>query len=244
MKRGFDTDTPLSDRVIAQAIADGYSAAGRYLRNVTTAEIVRIRAALGLWLIDETAGNWTYFSGGYAAGMQRGHAARLTAQALSYPLGAYIASAVDFDATPAQVSVIDRFLAGYTDGLGSYRLLVYGSGLVESSSLPPGAKAYLACASGWSGTRGYDVSKAALVQHLPANRWGIAIDPVDINDDAVVWWPAGAPASPVVPVSVMPNLKAAQAELQAKGLYDGALDGVWGSRTESAFVRFYSGGAP
>lgn len=241
MGKGFDTDSALSAAVITQAMANGYTAAGRYIHNATSVEVSLIHShGMGLWLIDETSGNWAYFSGGAASGTLRGAIAKLAAQALGYPAGQYIASAVDFDATPQEVAVIDKFFAAYAAAIAPYQLMVYASGLVESSSLPAGAKAYLADAAGWSGTRGFDVSKAAIVQHLPTQMWGIAVDPCDINDESVVWGVAPptseVPSTPVnaSPLAdVMPALEDLQAALGV------TVDGIWGPQTAAAVARYY-----
>jgi Domain of unknown function (DUF1906) len=236
---GFDTDSPLSSAQVQQAVVAGYGCVGRYIKNLTTAEVGRVHGGgMGLWLIDETSGNWSYFSGGTASGTQRGKIAKAAAIALGYPSGQWIANAVDFDADEDQVATIDEFMVAYQAAIAPYRLLTYGSGLIESSALPPGAKAYLACAGGWEGTRGYDASKAAIVQHLPATLFGLDVDPCDINDESILWLPTGAPSVPAAVIDIPPAIEL-QRSLIANG-YDIAPDGKWGGESGAALESYFS----
>lgn len=94
---------------------------------------------------------------------------------------------------------------------------------------------------------GIDPNRVVLWQETGSGRVA-GETPVDLSfaRDPVLLWGlmglAAAPAAPVAPVvapvappvvSVMPDLKAAQAELGIEA------DGLWGSQTEAAFAAFY-----
>lgn len=52
--------------------------------------------------------------------------------------------------------------------------------------------------------------------------------------------PLSAAAGAVVATApILPDLKTAQLELQAKGLYQGEIDGIWSPQSEAAFAAFY-----
>lgn len=242
MIKGFDTDSHLTREVITEALAAGDRAAGRYLKNLTPDEVQLCKElGFGLWLIDEKMGDWAYFqnTSGHAAGT----AAAQAALALGAPAGSWIANAVDFDASATQIPVIDSFMLAYEKGLDELgmKLLVYGSGLVETEALPEGAKAYLACAGGWAGTRSYPKQTAALVQHLPATKYGLDVDPCDIQDESIIWWPAGAKPqeneAQVVPPTEVPFVMPKLSDMQRATFTNP--DGLWGPLTARALANYY-----
>ena len=246
----FDTPHQLTSAVVSAAMTAGRIAAGRYIssggswKHLTTAEVSLCKSTgFGLFLIDEGAGDAAQFATGDVGGQAMGTAAAKAAAALGVPAGTPIFIGVDFAADEDAIPDITSYKNGYAKGCAPYVPGMYADGLI-ASAVATDVGDFVPGASAWPGTRDYLKSgKIALIQHPPVRMFGIDIDPVEVVDSSVLWFP-GKAAFPPTPVSVMPDLKAAQAELQAKGLYDGALDGVWGSRTESAFVRFYSGIAP
>ena len=251
--KGFDTDVPLTRQIIQQAMDDPsgpYECAGRYFHNLAQSEIALCESmGFGLWLIDEVRGQdqWAYWSGGHDAGVQRGKAALTSAQRVGLPVGQFICLAVDLDVSLAQQPIVDQFLVGYLAGLMNlYKLLVYGEGLVLSHGLPDGSKGYLACAGGWTGTRGFPSAQAAIVQHAPSMHWGIDVDLCDVNDPTVVWFPGEAGRSDEHPTVEPPPLladpfaslpsepKTLQNFLRGRGLYGGQIDGLLGPQSKAA----------
>jgi hypothetical protein len=236
MSNGFDTDAPITAQNAKRCVAAGYVAAGRYLKNLTLAEIAACgQAGLKLWLIDEGTGSQAVFARGASGGQTDGTAAKSRAAALGAPSGAVIYFAVDFDTQQSDVANIQAYYPAYKAAVAPYRAGMYADGLV-ASQVPTDVGAYLPGAMGWAGSEAYLKSgKVALVQGLPTAFFGMDADPVDIRDESVLW-DTRTPAPPVL--NPMPALKVAQAYLNTLGA-GLVVDGVWGPHTDAAFAKYY-----
>jgi len=113
----------------------GYTAVGRYLggssgKRITRDEATSLHAAgLGIWLVWETSADRA--RSGNAGGVSDAHAAAAAALAVGYPTSCPLFFAVDFDATPAQVSA---YFAGIRSVLGN-RAGIYGGIKVTEAGL-------------------------------------------------------------------------------------------------------------
>lgn len=248
--KGFDCDTHLTAAIIQAAKAAGHIAAGRYLKNLTAAEVALCRQYdFGLWLIAEGMGDRATLRRGRAGGISDAAVQVRQALALGVPGAVPIASAVDFDAVADDLPLVDAYMDGFASLISPHPLVVYGDGAVLTSHLPAGTRAYVAGAGGWEGTQAYlaQTKMPALVQHPTAAMFGISVDPVDINDESVIWYPARDDAATATggrqqetPVQTsMPPLKSLQRTLIALG-YQIDADGVWGRQTEGALSDYYS----
>jgi hypothetical protein len=247
MLKGFDTDRVMSDAFVRRAVAAGYGAAGRYLKNLTSSEIASCaKYGMRLWLIDEGAGDAAVFGRGVAGGQADGAAAKARAAVLNVPAGIPIYFAVDFDAGAADVDGVGRYLNGYVAACAPYRVGMYADGLI-ASAVPTEVGDYLPAASGWQGSKDYiNSGKVALLQHVPEALLGLDADPVDVLDEGVLWLPGPdhirtQPAGGVVTVPpaappasfAMPDLRVLQ------GFLGVAADGIWGPVTAAAVARYY-----
>jgi hypothetical protein len=244
--KGFDTDTELTAAVVDAALAAGYSAAGRYIKNLQPLEVGICKAkGFKLWSISEGMGDAATMALGYARGYNDGLAAAALARKLGQPFGTRIFAAVDYDASGSQdIANVDSYMTGFVAGCPPYTMGVYGDGAVLSSL--PAYAAYVAGADGWAGTEAYlaSTNNAALVQHATIEFAGISIDPCDIYDESVLWLADGAqsappPAPPTSgPLIAMPALTDLQRTLNSIG-YDLAIDGIWGPQTAAAIASYY-----
>jgi hypothetical protein len=178
---------------------------------------------------------------GNARGVSDGTLAAKCAIQLGAPPTTPIFAAVDFDAAGSQeIGDIDQYMDGFAIGCSPYPQGDYGDGAVLSSM--PHSLGFLAGADGWSGTEAYIASgAAALVQHASTTLFGIDVDPVDVIDESVLWFPkATAVTSPLIPpiATAMPSLAALQSGLNANGA-SLAVDGIWGPATAAAMAAYY-----
>jgi len=161
----------------AALVSAGYGGVIRYVpgpgfvaasgADIDAAEFAELKAAgLAVALVWQTTGQ------GASIGM--GEAAVAGARQLGYRPGATIFTAVDYDASYAEISAhVDRFVAvvraaGFTPGVYGGRRVIDG--------LPDGVIGWQTVA--WSG--GAVSPKASLYQHLPTTLAGAAIDPNDV----------------------------------------------------------------
>lgn len=259
--RGLDADTVLTPYA-RQIKAAGFDYVGRYLKNVTPAEVNALHVAgLGVWLIYETTAKRAFY--GDPAGREDGLAAKQQAMALGVPSGTTIFATVDTD--PAAYSgglaqalaLIRAYMQAFAQSLGAnYHLGIYASGDVLSGNYDI-AIPWLAGAMGWSGSRAYDATNKWALKQGPdfggrsVNWAGLNWPsmPFDYDPNLIVagtsfgaWLPSGTAPAPhptpqvvMAPVSVLPDLAAAQAELGVTA------DGVWGPETDAAFAQHYGG---
>jgi hypothetical protein len=227
--KGFDTDTPLTQAAITAAKSAGYIAAGRYLKNLTPAEVALCsKNQFGLWLIFEGEGSQETFQEGNQRGKADGATAYQQAKALGVPPGCTIFFAVDYDALAGDIAKITDYATGFVSNLGEYKYGVYGDGTVLSSL--PDAPGYVAGADGWDGTEAYlATGKAALIQHATVELAGISMDPVDIIKTDVLWVPEASATTTPIPTA---------AQLQAAlGI---STDGIWGPQSQAALASYYA----
>ena len=191
--KGYDTATRLTEPVIIASLTAGYIAAGRYLKTLTAAEVALCaRHGFGLWLISEGMGNLATIEQGTPRGQHDGAAAKALAEALEAPDTAPIFAAVDFDAVGSQeIADVEAYMGGFARGCAPYPQGDYGDGDVVTSL--PKSRGYIAGADGWAGTKAVLANpppNLALVQHVTIMFAGISIDPVDILDESVLWFPS------------------------------------------------------
>lgn len=241
---GCDLDSHLTEDLILKLLAVHRIAAGRYLKNLTQAEVDLCKEYdFGLWLIAEGMGDAATFTGGAQRGREDGAAVFVKAASLQVPSTVPIFFAVDFPATGANLPNIQAYAAGFAAGAAPFPTSLYADGqILENFSQD---KTYLAGAMGWPGSKQYlSEGKAALVQHPTISFAGAQIDPVDIYNTDVIWWPSGkAPDFKIDPVALtpvrhMPPLTTLQQWLVA----DGAkleVDGVWGPATSAEIAKTY-----
>jgi Domain of unknown function (DUF1906) len=232
---GFDTDTNLTEDIIVTAVAAGQGRFGRYLKNLTATEVVLCaKHGAGLWLIAEGMGDLATMEQGASRGQTDGAAAAKMATALGVPEGTMIFAAVDFGAIGmTQIEEVDTYMGGFAIGCAPYQRGIYGDGDVLSSLT---AKGYVAGADGWPGTGALLANPSpniALVQHAPTQMFGIEVDPVDVLDESVLWFPqAPAPVVAAVPAVLPASKTALQAALGIK------TDGIWGPVSEAALDSY------
>src|ERR1700679_1398403 len=149
--RGLDADTILTPYA-ARLAADGFTDVGRYLKNLTTAEVKALHAAgLRIWLIAERGA--TNVLGGAAQGAADGQVALAQAQNLGAPVGTAIYPAADTDILPSQAAVGEGYWAAF-DGkiFPTYKIGAYADGTLDAALLTHGLNyPWLAGARGWSG---------------------------------------------------------------------------------------------
>ena len=266
---GIDADQDVS-HVAAQAVDKGVRIFCRYEKNLTAHEVMAIFAAgraanckVGILLIFETQAKraLTGSIGGHADGVV---AARM-AVALGAPKGTAIAATVDFDASAEEQAAVLSYLSGFKQGIAGavfgkadFKLGVYANGAICQVALDTGVAdfAWVAGGSGMRGTKDFIASgKAHIIQEVGDHRGlnlGIKIDSnytLIANDpeDLGCWIDSGAqPVTEILPIpdvgsaQILPDLKDAQAGLQAAGLYSGAIDGLWGPITAAAFAAYYA----
>lgn len=254
MLRGLDADTTLTPYA-KQIKSAGFDHVGRYLKNVTVAEINALHVAgLGVWLIYETTA--TRALCGASAGAEDGLAAKQQASALGAPAGTTIFATVDTDPPPSQLGIIRAYMQTFAQNLGAdYHLGIYACGTILDGNYDI-AVPWLAGAMGWSGSRAYDATNKWTLKQGPdfgghsVNWAGLNWPsmPFDYDPNLIVagtsfgaWLPLGAaPAQlsapqPAPAASVWPDLKAGQAELGV------TVDGLWGPETDAAVAQHYGG---
>lgn len=252
---GFDADQDVS-HVAPVAIAKGVRWFARYTKNLSAGEIERIFAAadgvkVGILPIFETGA--TRALDGAAAG----HADGATAMAAAVKLFGMtpkpewaLAATVDFDATAEEQPAVLDYLSAFKQGASGVayggaqiRLAVYANGAICAAALDLGIAdiAWVAGGSGMRGTRDFLASGRAHIIQDVGDKRGLNLG-IDIDSDYApnasdpeelgCWCETGAVAKPAP--SVLPDLKAAQAELGVTA------DGAWGPQTAAAFARHYA----
>ena len=240
MLKGFDTDTVLTEAVVLNAVKAGMGRFGRYLKNLTAAEVALCaKYGASLWLISENLGDLATVAQGLPRGRVDGAAARLAAAALGAPATVPIFAAVDFNAVGStQIGEVDNYMDGFAVGCSPYPLGVYGDGdVVQSLSKDHG---YIAGADAWAGTAAILADPAAnvdidLIQHATVTMFGISVDPVDVLDSSVLW----SPGVTVIPITAeIPTVLNLQRALNAwgAGLTE---DGIYGPRCAAALAKYY-----
>jgi hypothetical protein len=165
---GLDADTILTP-FAAKIKAAGFAYVGRYLKNVTNAEIAALhQAGLGVWAIFETTASRSLQ--GASAGSQDGVAARQQAQAHGFPAGTVIYATTDMDATPTQIPAVGAYYAAFAESCVPYGCGAYASGNVLTyieKNVSVAIVPWLAGASGWGGSKAYDASGAWAMKQGP-----------------------------------------------------------------------------
>lgn len=250
--KGCDLATRLTPRLISNLQARGYVAAGRYTKSLTKAELEACRFAnFGLWFIHEGEGDLATMTQGQTRGRADGIAAVEALRALGISAGT-VFSAVDFPATGLQLKIVTGYELGFAGSVAPLLAGLYGDGEVLQNA-DPTTKCYLAGATGWPGFDAFLASgRAAIVQKSTITIASAPIDPCDIYDTSVVWWPnrtvpVAQPSQPEKPAPLpsqlhMPALATLQQWLIADSkLTPGSADGIWGPITASAIARTYGG---
>jgi len=195
--RGFDANFDCS-HLLDKAKAVGVNFICRYYshssgKNLSPSEARLITAAgMRIVVVWETNGDkYPFFS--YQQGKTDGSAAADMAQTIGQPIDSAIYFAVDYDASPEEISAnITAYFRGVRDGMSAkkpngptYSVGVYGSGLTCETLL----KASLVDHSWLAMSSGYRDSKTFtgwnIKQSLSADPWGFGrtIDPdVGVND--------------------------------------------------------------
>lgn len=235
MQKGFDADVHLTDELVEQAIAAGDIGAGLYTKVVDANDIaIAARHRFGLWFIYEGMGDLETMEQGAARGQSDGARAAAVLKALGVPETVPIFAAADFGAIGStQIADVDQYMSGFAQGCAPYPQGNYGDGDVITSL--PNSPGYVAGADGWSGTEALLANlpaHVALIQHAPVDAFGISIDPCDIVNDKVLWFPAGA-AQTTAPV-VIPTAEQMQAALGV------TVDGEWGPASQAALAAYYA----
>jgi hypothetical protein len=192
---------------------------------------------------------------GATAGVQDGQAIAAAMNLCGQPAGTSYILTFDFDEQAAQDPACRAYASAVVAQVPGHPMIAYGNGAL-TEELKAAGIAKFAWDAGGMGMRGTRADIAAGDEDLEQDvgdvrglNLGISIDsdfaphatsPADL--DAWMAAPATAivsAAATTAPVSVLPDLKAAQTELQAKGLYRGLIDGVWGNESAAAFAAFY-----
>ncbi|WP_028547403.1 DUF1906 domain-containing protein [Paenibacillus sp. UNC451MF] len=190
MAKGFDCATPLTDSTAAAFKQDGYVFVARYLvppswKALTTKEVKSIcDAGLQIVSVFETTADRAL--GGRSAGLKDGATALALAAQMGQLEGSTIYFAVDFDATPAQMSTVIAYIKGASDATPGYNTGVYGSYAVVEAVYSAGACSRFWQTYAWSG--GKKSTVANIYQYLNdivVNGIGI-----DLNDSygQEGWW--------------------------------------------------------
>lgn len=198
---GFDADQNCS-RVAEKAVAAGASFVCRYLKNLTTAEVMALHdAGLAIVLIWETSADRAL--GGATAGVVDGTRAREMAAALGAPAGTAIYLTADFGEVVMQDAVVlGYFAAAKRVFADQARTGIYAEGAVCQAALDQGIADFTWLAGGrkMRGTQAFmDSGRATIVQDvgdLQGLDLGIDIDSdVAIDGDIGAWMPAASPIS-------------------------------------------------
>jgi hypothetical protein len=244
--KGFDADTYLTDAIVEAAMVAGCIAAGRYLKNLQPAEVaVCARHGFKLWLIYEGMGDLATIEQGAPRGQKDGALAKSQALALGAPTTIPIFAAVDFGATGGtQIADVDAYMGGFASGCAPYPQGDYGDGDVILSR--PNSKGYVAGADGWSKTEAIladPPANLAIVQHAPANLYGINVDPCDILDESVLWAPTPGVPKPTTITTLRVGssgapVAALQDALTSAGFPVHPDDGDYGPATKAAVEAY------
>jgi hypothetical protein len=201
--KGIDYSSSRPDPKKVKALLYGFVV--RYLfsplKGVTKAEAAAIRAAgLGLVVVyEEYAGR---AKEGTASGKEDGKIALAFARAIGFPETKPIYFAVDFQATTAQLPIVDLYLRGVASVIGAARVGVYGSYAVVEHCHDAGTAKYLWQTYAWSG--GKVSPHAHLLQYL--NGQVVAGASVDLNESRQFDFGAWDPIVPQ-PVAQKPIVK-------------------------------------
>lgn len=241
MLKGCDTDSRLTDALCAALKATGHAAIGRYGKNLTAEEVDLCRKhGLGLWLICEVgAGGADRLSS--ANGISDAKAIVQQATALGAPEGTTLFAAnFDFDVLAANLPAARAYMTGFMNTVHAYGFKgqMYADGLAQENIATDGG-GYIPGAAAFAGSADYVANaKAALVQHPTITIAGVGVDPVDIYDESVIWYPGGAPVAPPAASSpatfTMPDLRLVQAALGV------TVDGIFGPETAAAIAAYYA----
>lgn len=186
MTRGIDCARPLDGKTALAIKRAGYDFAGRYLvpavgtlawkaLTKTEAEVIT-GAGLRLLTVWETTADRV--KGGAAAGTSDGKRALQCAVDIGMPTSGIIYFAVDYDATAADMPIVEAYLRAARAQTGDYEIGVYGSyKVIEYMAARDVCKAYWQCV-GWSG------GKISANHNVYQAKWGqtVAGVSVDIND--------------------------------------------------------------
>jgi len=203
--KGLDYSSGRPDLKRVKAL--GYGFCIRYLfapmpggKGISKIEATAIRAAgLGLCVVyEEYAGR---AKEGTASGVADGHVALAFARAIGFPENKPIYFAVDFNATTAQLSVIDLYLKGVASVIGLARVGVYGSYAVVEHCHSVGSAQWMWQTYAWSG--GKVSPHAHLLQYL--NGQVVAGASVDLNESRQLDFGSWEPVT--VSVVVKPVVK-------------------------------------
>lgn len=190
MAKGFDCATPLTDTTAAAFKQDGYVFVARYLvpsswKALSTKEVATIcNAGLQIVSVFETTADRAL--GGRSAGLSDGATALALAAQMGQPVGSTIYFAVDFDATPAQMSTVIAYIKGASDATPGYNTGVYGSYAVVEAVYAAGACSRFWQTYAWSG--GKKSAVANIYQYL--NDIVVHGIGIDLNDSYgnEGWW--------------------------------------------------------
>ncbi|GHU91731.1 hypothetical protein FACS1894202_13690 [Clostridia bacterium] len=167
METGLDTAATVTQKAADEAKARNYSFICRYYASGATPKVIRAEEAQmlsdsGFYLVSvfqdyNNAPSW--FSADY--GKKHGAEARVYAQKICQPPHSAIYFAVDFDAQPDEINgVVKDYFTAVKEALGGlYEVGVYGSGSVCAAMKEQyklAAYSWLAGATDWSGSKGYD----------------------------------------------------------------------------------------
>ena len=227
---------------------------GRYysyspLKNLSLTEAQALSAAgIAIVSVWEAQGdrldNFTQAQGRKDAAM-----ALSLAEKCMQPSGSPIYFAVDLDVSPDDIS---NFIVPYFVGVRAVAptgpVGVYGSGLVLQSLKIQGlvTHLWLGGAMGWRGSHGY--AGAHIVQGVPGDPygWGANIDPDTAQGDYGGWTIAGTPVTaapaPQPTDAISEAVGTLQAALKTGGFYSGAIDRLWGPRSQAALDAWRAGG--
>ena len=244
----IDLATPITSAMIPAMKAAGIEAVCRYLSNNAAKNLSIIEARLlsdagiNIVLVWEAAGD-RYDSFTETQGIIDAQRAVAQAKTLGAPPRAAIYFAVDFDATDAQIG---QGITGYMKRVAGimspsgYRLGVYGNGAVCKAMLDTGIAdlAWVWGAGGTNGTAAFVASgRWAIRQHPTIREFGVSVDPDDVQGDYGGWRLPSA--GQVYPADIVPDAMTLQGALKAAGLYQGAIDGVWGNQSQAALAAYY-----
>lgn len=208
--------------------------------------------------------NWEFaagdMKGGFSSGTIHGKEALRQAKALGYPKGLAIYFSADWDATPAQQTLIHSYVDGVRLAFGGYyKVGLYGGYYPVKRALDAGHVDYGWQTYAWSG--GQWDQRAAIRQvknGLTLN--GVSVDRDElIHAPAGLWWPGATPEPTTPPpstterkVTPMLGLRKGDTGTEVKllqvmlhhsgfspepGTPDHGIDGIYGTMTASAVLR-------
>jgi len=132
---GIDCATPITDSVAKSLVAANNSFVGRYMiRSTRLSDWKRLTISeakiitdnnLKIVSIYETTTNRAI--GGSVSGIEDGKIARAEAESIGMPKNGCIYFAIDFEATPKDYDIIEKYLVAAKSQIGRYKIGVYGS---------------------------------------------------------------------------------------------------------------------